>query len=732
MIDEILYFETAKSIFSGKGFLFRGTVPPIKNIGLSLYLAPFFLIEDSTARLNCIMMVNCILFAISIVIVWHICSELEIDKKLKCICIVILIVWPDIVTARMVMSESLYWFFFTACNYYVVKVLKGKPKKKEGLLLGVLLYLLYLTKEVGLCLLLTYIIIVLYRVTIKYKTDRVLSYDQVVFFIPLFMFIVLYLITNMAIWGNFTSAYHQALKSSLETAPSLETLADGGSGSAFNHYNYYNELYFLYGFLYYAITISVSFFIIPLIMPGIIIKKLNSVEKTLYVYEIIYLLVSIIIIVLIITVREQPGQVIPRVHLRYLTPVITILFPLFIKAIQYYICEDPKTYKRSIIIVTVLFGSACLLFNKGAGYTTCVNENTALKYSMYLMNLISPIRGQGVGTLSFYPHALLINTVLIMYLIGAATSLLYRKHTLPFFVIIISAVSLINVCLSVRELKHIYGCNEKKKDAVNRIDSYIRENNHDPTVLFISNTWDEEDAVTFVSHSNISNCYYTTFNSFKKRVTTTDADLLDASFFVFDNNMFSGEFQLANIDYIVFGGNIGEHSYNISDLDPIPSLENNYYEVFHNNVTDDLRPSSNAFDTTIISLKAATYNADVAIVSTGLSEREEGFTWTDGNIARIHCDIRTDAQKGYVKFDLANVFGGAQKIIICDNNGNVVFNEIVTSESLDAISFTIDCSNGDCTFTILLPDAHSPKSVGYSEDTRLLGIALERMTIKSE
>ena len=60
--DEMLYYDVARSIFEGKGLMFRGADVPVQNIAFSLYLAPFFGIADAAIILKMITFSNCFLF----------------------------------------------------------------------------------------------------------------------------------------------------------------------------------------------------------------------------------------------------------------------------------------------------------------------------------------------------------------------------------------------------------------------------------------------------------------------------------------------------------------------------------------------------------------------------------------------------------------------------------------------------------------------------------------------
>jgi len=120
----------------------------------------------------------------------------------------------------------------------------------------------------------------------------------------------------------------------------------------------------------------------------------------------------------------------------------------------------------------------------------------------------------------------------------------------------------------------------------------------------------------------------------------------------------------------------------------------------------------------------------------GFSSRENGFRWTDGNKAEISFHIKTpeepikNCQLIITGFFFTDPKNPVQRFGIKVNGKELGWKE--GSES-NEYSFDIPVelvNNVDkLNIEILLPDAKSPSSVGMSSDTRVLGLALQKLEI---
>ena len=122
-------------------------------------------------------------------------------------------------------------------------------------------------------------------------------------------------------------------------------------------------------------------------------------------------------------------------------------------------------------------------------------------------------------------------------------------------------------------------------------------------------------------------------------------------------------------------------------------------------------------------------------VEKGWSHQEATFRWTEGPTAalRIRFERPTDAAAPHQLFlDFQAVpFGASQRVTITVDGQQAAVLQLVTERRDYEVEVSLDKSNVSLDHEIVfsLPDAHSPASVGLSDDTRQLGIAMTSLTV---
>ena len=118
------------------------------------------------------------------------------------------------------------------------------------------------------------------------------------------------------------------------------------------------------------------------------------------------------------------------------------------------------------------------------------------------------------------------------------------------------------------------------------------------------------------------------------------------------------------------------------------------------------------------------YNADKYIYK-GISHKEDSYSWTDGKILWVKTKLVDYPQGSNIQavFKLKDVFNGKQPIIANVNNKEVYKSEIKHGENI-SFDFVLP-EDKIVDITIEFPDACSPLSLGLSEDTRSLALAIE-------
>ena len=126
------------------------------------------------------------------------------------------------------------------------------------------------------------------------------------------------------------------------------------------------------------------------------------------------------------------------------------------------------------------------------------------------------------------------------------------------------------------------------------------------------------------------------------------------------------------------------------------------------------------------------HNSCKRYVSSGLSVAEPEFTWTDGHQLKMSMKLEDMAVGSPLtaSFNLATVFNGKQHVI-AKVNDETVFDGVVTAGNNLEFPFMLP-DDGLVSIVLELPDACSPKSLGQSEDSRILALAIQSFEISDK
>lgn len=504
--DELRYYQIARSLYEGNGLQIRGINTDFQKIAYAIILAPFFAIKNVDLRLKIISCFNALLMMSSIVPIWKIGEELELSKKTKNIICIGFMILPDILMTITFMSEVLYWPLFFWFVYIWIKNQKT-AKIKYAIVLGVLCYFGYFTKEIFLA---NFLACIFFEITypliqriigeegykekrLIYKKDRGIN---LLFFVVAFS--ICYLLFKITIFKGMGNSYNQQ---------SIDAILSG-----------YNFLYMLYAFGYYIAAILISVMIIPIIYCITFFDSFAVIEKKLFAFILIFLGIASATIVYTISVREDLGKITPRFHFRYIAPAIIILLIVFVYALEKIELQEIRKRVSRIGIIGILGTGYVVTVFKGLPNMTI--DEFVLKWYMQLSNRFKNFSIDNTE-LSIQTGVLFINIMLIIgVLIFFVLILKEKKWAIEF-----AALIFIVICASDNYITqhNIYG--DYKVDAemvkeVENISQYFEKEKDYGTILYLTggdpiNTlsrvmdtyMDVIDKVLFVDTSSICGMY---------------------------------------------------------------------------------------------------------------------------------------------------------------------------------------------------------------------------------
>ncbi len=126
---------------------------------------------------------------------------------------------------------------------------------------------------------------------------------------------------------------------------------------------------------------------------------------------------------------------------------------------------------------------------------------------------------------------------------------------------------------------------------------------------------------------------------------------------------------------------------------------------------------------TSLRFKKDEFNASDYVMR-GLSTPEEWGTWTEGNTFALCYYVDTETELLHGKIN-CGVFNSEQEITIYVNN-EVVYEGVADGQTIE-FDFENPGKYEIIEFQVVIPNAISPKQIGVSEDSRILGLALHEI-----
>ena len=728
--DEMVFYDIAKSLFSGRPIALHEVSYSYTNLAYPLILAPLMGIADTVLRIRMISLLNAVLMTLPALAVWMIGGELKLRRGLRWASVIVMLVWPDLVTAGTFMSENLYW---PLASFGMLFILRSLIRKKPlwAVLAGIFSYLCYFCKEVGICFPLAYAAMQLadplfesFRLERADREERgwlsacLRNVDWKSLGIFLVSFVIPYLAVNRLLLSSVTNGYLAAVQT--------EAFSD-----------LYHLLYFVRDLLTYFVAVSLSFFILPVIAPLMHYRKLAAETRKAWLFGMILLLGTIVTVCYTIGMLEDLGQYRVRLHLRYFAPVIALLLPAYFASRKdmEILNEAEKRKLRTRIAVSGVCFLLAMLWLLKSPLPGAVNETLGLGYLRNMEEqggMLALNRADIPDSITFDTGALLTCAVCALLLSGGtmlSRGEKTRRAVSGCFALVCTAVCVLNSALGVGRLRTHYTLLEALRDDMAAVNAYLAAEDADSNVLFLCDTWFDEDAKAYDLYLDAGREYVTDRNSLRqvignsrdRRISLTDTQMLESIFHL--------PFTAEHMDYVIERTDAEPVTALLSDLTPVDvTMPNGMLRLYRNEETADLMKVPDADEGRLLSeiiFARDGYNAD-QYVARGISGCEGYFSWTNGQELEVRIpEVFMDEPKT-VRIDTYVTYHGPQQVVAYQN-GEEIARGVMNGD--DLFSFALRPSEGECIFTLTFPDALTPASIGENDDTRMIALALRSIRI---
>ncbi len=309
--DESLYFPIAKSLASGQGISVYHTPVQFQKILYSLVIAPAFWAKDTEMQVRLIALINSIVLSSGILPAYLLSRRIVARRSSALFIALSYLFLPDLMGSMTFMAETLSLPLGTWTIYLFLRMIGSSSRKQElfnGICFSVVIYLLFLTKEVALVFLPAYALYLILELFL-FPDPRTTSVRDKLSWAALRLAVVLGPFLLLTITASLTIFHAGASVISYQ----------GSVSAGFSLMSQPGQLrYVLYATAYFTTSFLISVGILPVLLPLLHFHELPLRSKRLYTFLTSLLLTSAGVVAWTIAIREDFDSLTPVAHLRYI------------------------------------------------------------------------------------------------------------------------------------------------------------------------------------------------------------------------------------------------------------------------------------------------------------------------------------------------------------------------------------------------------------------------------
>lgn len=712
--DELLYFTIGQSIYNGTGIQCMNAVTNFKKVLYSALISPFFAIDDVILRIQMINLFNSILIMSSIIIVYLIAKELKFKRGGTILVLLIASVWPDLTYSMTFMAENFHWPFTLLFILLWIKSKKSEHIWRYSVLLGCLCYIGYLCKDIFLAVFICYIVFELcypfLMFLINHKKDNIKlkNYYSKKILIGCVIFVVSFVICYFL--GN-------GLLYAGEDSNAINAISNGLS----NFTDVYTFMYLLYVFVYYIAAALTATLVMPAVYSVIKFKSLDKHLQMFVSFVLLCLAVSCAIIAYTISIREDIGRIIPRVHFRYIGTIILLLIIGFLRILQDKFNAQKGKKMGGLMAVIVVLTFVSLIFK---GIISSATDHCTMNLYQTIADKIGAVSYNN-SDLTLYPYVLVVFVVLIIIAIVIHCIYVhgFSKAASALFAVIMLATCIYNTCYDYNFFHFFCKVEEERIYSIKTINEWLEEMNGS-RIMYLTEEPFGKGHKTVMTYFEPSEYLYTvTSDSVLSAANDGTVTVSDTQFFT---SIFGYSYErIGGFDYVLVDETVQSVLQNVSLIEEV---SDNYFKLYKN------------IDPAIIKMYPYNYWENFLEINftgevpnsykyniSGMSYPDLDYTWTDGDCVHFEIPVYGDYDSLDIKIEIVGTFGeqpyevvqNGEKIIegSLDGVGEIVFNAQVIDNMLK--------------FDVLCPGSLVVSQVWEVDDDRKVAFRFSKMTIEA-
>lgn len=729
--DELFYINIAQNIFNGNGAVVDVRGGGFNKILYSLLLVPTYFIKNALVRVNVITVLNCLVMAASVFPAWLIARDIKLSKKNTILALVITVVFPEFALCSVFMSEVLYiplvlWFI----HFWFVS--SQKPTIKNGVIMGVVGYLCYFTKEVFLAVPVACAAIEIVYPLIAFwtrddKSAKVKDFYSGRKFLNLAAFLASFAVLCFAVQLIFFNG-------SGDNVYNAGSVLDG-------FFTGYNILQAIYEVLYYIAAVMVAVLIVPVVYPVLRYKTLDDSVRKLYCFCITALLATFAVTVLSVGRGEMLGATTLRVLTRYFSSFVLLLLILFLKSIEKDREESEEKRGRCWGVLLLAALVPCFIF-KGANVSvpdTALlevyrNFNSSVgslspneeQITAYLGSFAKYYSGNEVmSTVPLY--VILYSALILLIVLGFHALFTHRREhqarqLIIMFIVIIMTANGISSRTSEKLSNNAYTLAVTE---VLKLNDYLAEHDEPCTILYLLDGTSSDIKRSMDTYLDLNKGQYiypmlsSSLDIDKMRANDFRSDKMENKYLYFSET--PDPVFVDSYDYIITDINTELKTNKLLGIEKVEELDTIYFTLYKNTDPSTVLlelDESKAFsgdDLTIhftsnenaeqineeLSFGDDYYNADI-YCTIGSDISETGCYDVHDMKFSVTVPVVGEYKSLKVKADLTNTNTGYQSYVITQG-GEFIAKGAVHGEEI--VEFTADVENGYISFDVVFPNS---------------------------
>ncbi len=453
--DEVRYYSIARDLFFHRPLYVRGVNTGYQKILYSMVIAPLFGISNHVLRIKAINILNCVIMMSSAFPLILISKKLRLSEKSTYLIIILFILWPETFITMTFMAENLYWFLVFGFIYLWL-VNEEHDNILIPILMSIICYLGYMDKEIFLAFFVAYILMQLWDMVRLYKNEDMGSLRGRVLNTAVFVavFVLIHVILKCTIFKGLGNSY--ASQIGLKEVLNIKCI-----------------LYIFYAIIYYTVSCAVVLMIAPVTYLVLFRKSLDGLAIKLLRMLGVVLAVAIATIAYTISAREDLFQLCPRLHMRYLAPVLLLLLLLFILECQNTDKNAIKELNNKFMLITVALFACALVVFRGA------TSNSSIDYFSFKWYQMLSRTSENTVVLSFIIVIVMI-TVTFMIWVNVVPN---GKSI--FLISGLVVTTIISDFITCKDVRYGYNVTEDVQKEMTEMSNYILQNcNADDNIVY--------------------------------------------------------------------------------------------------------------------------------------------------------------------------------------------------------------------------------------------------------